>query len=142
MTTTSAFEVEDIFEVFDRGVIITGKLLSGTICPGMTAVINAHLVSIGGLEVFRKKMNIVRSSDLEAKAVGIILTNVLKQDIEEFLKANRIVTFSSTSDSEKFLLSPPPATTMATPLKDRVIVMSIIVGLLILGGYVFMLLAK
>lgn len=141
ISTTSSFEVEDMFDLLGKRTVIAGKLLNGSISAGMVATINTRMVTIGGLEVPHKQMSLVRSTDPEARSMGVLLMNVSKEDIEDFLKSNRVVVFSTTPESGQ-VLNNPQSPMKVSGTKDKIIVISFIVGLMMLGALVFILLGK
>ena len=103
---SAVFKTQNIFEIKGKGIVITGSVTSGTLCIGMTSTINNCQTEVQAIEMFRRSVSIVHSASPEAKAIGVLLTNVTKSDVEQFLKLHPMVVFNSTQKSERILHQP------------------------------------
>ena len=73
----ATFEVTDVFTIAGIGVVVTGKVLEGTIELGMKAVISDKESEIRSIETFSHAVNSVSEGDNAALA----LTNIQKKDV-------------------------------------------------------------
>ncbi len=74
--------VEDVFSIAKRGTVVTGKIEAGTLKVGEEIVIRGRGVEkralVAGIESFRKVVDQANAGD----AVGILLRDVTKQDVQ------------------------------------------------------------
>jgi elongation factor Tu len=67
--------VEDVFAIRGRGVVLTGKVESGTLRPGETLSVNGSgSVPVVGIEAFRKSLAEANAGD----NIGVLLGDVDK----------------------------------------------------------------
>ncbi len=76
------FTVEDVFTITGRGTVVTGKVMSGTVRSGETVTLqrmdgSESKVTIGGIEAFRKLLDVASAGD----HVGLLLRNIAKNEI-------------------------------------------------------------
>lgn len=55
--------VEDVFFVKNKGVVLTGRISSGTVCFGDTVIVNDKEYKVIGIEMFRKLVNNAKEGD-------------------------------------------------------------------------------
>ena len=74
--------VQDVFSIAKRGTVVTGKIEAGTLRVGDEVAINGKngekRTVVAGIEAFRKILSEANAGD----AVGILLKDVTKQDIQ------------------------------------------------------------
>ena len=74
--------VEDVFYIAKRGMVVTGKIESGTIKVGDEIAIQGKngekKTVVSGVEMFKKIMSQANAGD----NVGILLKDVAKQDVQ------------------------------------------------------------
>jgi selenocysteine-specific elongation factor len=86
--TNGSFEflVDDVFYINDRGIVVTGKILSGSIKLGDNVIIFPEGIGtiVTGIEQFRKKLEFAQAGEL----VGISLAGINKKQIH---KGNKLI---------------------------------------------------
>lgn len=102
----SAFEmeIEDVFEIEGRGIVITGRISTGYVCVGETINISGatgpeYEAEVTGVEMFRKLLDRGEEGD----NVGLLVKGVNKSDIEPGMVASHILhikTKSASSDDQ------------------------------------------
>lgn len=90
----SAFEmeIEDVFEIEGRGIVITGRISTGYVCTGETVNISGatgpeYEAVVEGVEMFRK----ILDRGEEGDNVGLLLSGVNKEDIKPGMVASHIL---------------------------------------------------
>ena len=90
----SAFEmeIEDVFEIEGRGIVITGRISTGYVCTGETVNISGatgpeYEAEVEGVEMFRK----ILDRGEEGDNVGLLLSGVNKEDIKPGMVASHIL---------------------------------------------------
>lgn len=68
--------IEDVFYIKNRGVVVTGRVASGTLRVGEQVWVNGRAVAIDGIEAFRKKLDEASVGD----TVGVLFTGLTKGD--------------------------------------------------------------
>ena len=72
--------VDDIFTIKDRGVVVTGRVESGSLKVGDVVVVNGtRQCEVAGIEQFRKILQTASAGD----NVGILLSDITKYDINQ-----------------------------------------------------------
>ena len=72
--------VEDIFSILGRGIVVTGKIISGSIKINDEIKINNSIsAKVKDIEMFRKKLDEAKAGD----NVGLILENIEKNQINQ-----------------------------------------------------------
>jgi elongation factor Tu len=90
MTTDPTFHmiIEDIFNIRNLGLVVTGKIETGTLKVGDQVTIKAQAgekrATVSGIEMFRKTMEQAGPGD----NVGLLLKDILRNDIQ---KGNEIL---------------------------------------------------
>ncbi len=71
--------VEDIFTITGRGIVVTGKIIKGTIRLDESLVImeTGKVIQVKGIEMFRKTLDFATEGD----NVGLLLGNVTRNEI-------------------------------------------------------------
>ncbi|OHB21727.1 MAG: hypothetical protein A2939_05485 [Parcubacteria group bacterium RIFCSPLOWO2_01_FULL_48_18] len=77
MNHQAEFEIQDVFYIEGRGVVVAGKLLSGELKPGMGTEINGKTSGVKSIEVFNRKADALRAGE----SAGILLSDVKKEDV-------------------------------------------------------------
>ena len=77
------FNVEDVFFITGRGVVVTGRVASGVVCVGDTVTLVQQggmrkNVTVTGIEMFRKMLDVARAGD----NVGVLLRDVSRGEIQ------------------------------------------------------------
>ena len=71
-------QIEDVFTIVGRGVVVTGVINSGVIRIGDSVSINESIPSrVLGIEMFRKALDIAQAGD----ACGLLLENITRDDV-------------------------------------------------------------
>lgn len=90
----SAFEmeIEDVFEIEERGIVITGRISTGYVCVGETINISGatgpeYEAEVTGVEMFRKLLDRAEEGD----NVGLLIKGVNKSDIKQGMVASHIL---------------------------------------------------
>lgn len=75
------FNIEDVFYIKNRGVVVTGKVLSGSITLNEAVIIKENGIQsqVTGIEIFRKKLSVANAGD----SVGIELHGISKKDVSK-----------------------------------------------------------
>ena len=81
MMDINEFEVQDVFSITGRGTVVTGSLLSGTLSINMKTTVGSKEAIVGGIEAFRQSLETIAATDEAAKAIGVVLTGVEKEDL-------------------------------------------------------------
>jgi translation elongation factor EF-Tu-like GTPase len=76
------FKVEDVFTITGRGIVVTGRVTSGSVDVGYTVEIhkaNGKVIStmVAGIESFRK----MKTTAVAGENVGILLQGISKSDV-------------------------------------------------------------
>jgi len=72
------FTVDDMFTIKGRGVVVTGRVESGSLKVGDVVLINGtRQCEVIGIEMFRKILQTANTGD----NVGILLSDITKSDI-------------------------------------------------------------
>ena len=79
MRNQAAFQVEDVFSIAGRGIVITGKLTNGFLTKGMKAIINGKQSEILSIE----SHNQLLESLTTGTPAGLLLSNIEKNDIQK-----------------------------------------------------------
>jgi translation elongation factor EF-Tu-like GTPase len=74
--------IEDVFSITGRGTVVTGRILSGTVSVGDKVLLSRAgqpllQVEVGGLEMFRKIIDVARAGD----NVGLILRGLQRDQV-------------------------------------------------------------
>ncbi len=79
MIDEAIFQVEDVFSISGRGIVVAGQLIQGVVRKGMKGIINGKQTEILAIES--------RNTSLESLTVGmpagLLLSNIEKDDIEK-----------------------------------------------------------
>lgn len=68
--------IDDVFHIKNRGVVVTGRVASGTLRVGEQVWVNGRAVVVDGIEAFRKKLDEASVGD----TVGVLFTSLTKSD--------------------------------------------------------------
>jgi len=79
------FLIEDIFSIPGRGIVISGRLLSGRVKPGMKANISDKRISIKKIETFKGTLNLTKPG----QTIGLLLEGIDKK--EELKKGETLI---------------------------------------------------
>ena len=77
MLNQVSFQVEDIFSIMGRGIVVTGQLSSGFIKKGMKTVINGKQSEILSIESKNQSLESLNAGT----PAGLLLSNIKKDDI-------------------------------------------------------------
>ncbi len=90
----SAFEmeIEDVFEIEGRGIVITGRISTGYVCTGEIVNISGatgpeYEAKVEGVEMFHK----ILERGEEGDNVGLLLSGVNKEDVRPGMVASHIL---------------------------------------------------
>ena len=72
------FQVQDVFFIQGIGVIVVGKVISGTISVGDKAAVNGKATKIKSIESHHKQQQIASTGE----NIGIALREIGKEDIQ------------------------------------------------------------
>lgn len=69
--------IEDVFDVRGRGVVVTGRIESGTLKVGDEVNLTGRTVTVLGIEIFRKTLEQASMGD----NVGVLLRGIARDDV-------------------------------------------------------------
>lgn len=79
MISQATFQVEDIFSIQGRGIVVVGKLTNGIAKKGMKSVINGKQSEITSIEAENKSLESITTG----MPAGLLLSNINKDDIQK-----------------------------------------------------------
>ena len=85
MMVQAQFLPEDVFEIKGRGLVMTGKLISGVIKIGMATRILSNEVQIEAIEGFRKNWEVVDAAKDGQKDLGLLLVNTERDAVKNLI---------------------------------------------------------
>ena len=73
------FDIDDVFTITGRGVVVTGNVVSGNFSIGdeVTILSSNEKVVITGIEQFRKSLNFAQAGD----NAGLLLSNLDRKEV-------------------------------------------------------------
>lgn len=79
MISQTTFQVEDVFSIEGRGIVVVGKLIDGIARKGMKAVINGKQSEITSIEAENKSLESITIG----MPAGLLLSNINKDDVQK-----------------------------------------------------------
>lgn len=78
----STFSVEDVFDIKGRGIVVTGRVLTGEIRKGMKSTIFDKEIQVVGTEAFKKVLEVAKQGEY----VGLLLSGpIVKGDFKPLM---------------------------------------------------------
>lgn len=71
------FSIDDIFEILGQGIVVTGRVLSGRVRPGMKADVLGQEVLLKKIETFKGTLELAEANEI----VGLLLQGANKKDL-------------------------------------------------------------
>lgn len=79
MISQATFQVEDVFSIQGRGIVVVGKLTNGIAKKGMKGVINGKQSEITSIEAENKSLESITTG----MPAGLLLSNISKDDVQK-----------------------------------------------------------
>ena len=71
--------IDDVFSIIGRGTVVVGTIDLGEIQVGDTVYLNDRMVTIDGIEMYRKKFDSAKEGD----TCGILLKDISKNEVKK-----------------------------------------------------------
>lgn len=75
----NSFEVQDVFDIKGVGIVLVGRILSGTLMPGQMAVVNGKTSEIKSIEAHHQQLAFAPAGT----NVGMCLKGINKADLQK-----------------------------------------------------------
>lgn len=79
MISQATFQVENVFYIQGRGIVVVGKLTNGIAKKGMKGVINGKQSEITSIEAENKSLESITTG----MSAGLLLSNINKDDVQK-----------------------------------------------------------